>query len=185
MDAATTGGTAAAMTRAGVLLHMAPTDPGAFRLNRANWDDRARLHGEDRYYDTDALVAGTSSLTDIEQDALKRSVGDVAGLDVPHLQCHIGFDSVRLARAGARVTGIDFSPASLAKAADLAERCGVEVSLVEAEACYPPPHLERSFDLVYATIGVLGWIDDVGAWMRAVARLLRPGGHLVLILKQA
>lgn len=153
----------------------------ALRLNRANWDARARLHGQDRYYDTAALVVGASSLTEVELDALRRSVGDVSGLEVCHLQCHIGFDSISLARAGARVTGVDFSPVSLAKAADLASRCQVELSLVEAEACNPPSSLSGRFDLVYATIGVLCWIEDLGSWMGAVARLLRPGGHLVLI----
>ncbi len=70
-------------------------------------------------------MAGASSLTDVEEEALRRAVGEVAGLEVIHLQCHIGFDSISLARAGARVTGLDFSPVYLAKAAALAERCRV------------------------------------------------------------
>ena len=82
---------------------------------------------------------------------------------------------------GARVTGVDFSPVSLAKAADLANRCQVELSLVEADACDPPSSLSGRFDLVYATIGVLCWIEDLGSWMGAVAGLLHRGGHLVLI----
>ena len=36
------------------------------------------------------------------------------------------------------------------------------------------------FDLVYTTLGVLCWLPDVGAWARVAARLLRPGGRLVL-----
>jgi SAM-dependent methyltransferase len=147
------------------------------RVNRANWDARARLHGQDLYYDTEGLVGGASSLSDIEDDA----VGDVRGLDLCHLQCHIGFDSISLARRGARVTGIDFSPVALGKAADLARRCGVELALVEADACDPPVDLHHRFDVVYATIGVLCWIDSVERWMGAVASLLRPGGTLVLV----
>ena len=44
-----------------------------------------------------------------------------------------------------------------------------------------PLELSCSFDIVYATIGVLCWIDDLDAWMSGVARILRPGGRLVLV----
>jgi 2-polyprenyl-3-methyl-5-hydroxy-6-metoxy-1,4-benzoquinol methylase len=53
---------------------------------------------------------------------VREAVPDVAGLDILHIQCHIGFDTISLARRGARVTGVDLSPASLAKARALADR---------------------------------------------------------------
>jgi SAM-dependent methyltransferase len=98
-----------------------------------------------------------------------------------HIQCHIGFDTVVLARRGARVTGVDFSPASLAKAAELAERCGVDIDWVQADAAALPEGLHGRFDLAYATIGAICWIEDIDAWMRCAAATLRPGGVLVLV----
>ena len=95
-----------------------------------------------------------------------------------HLQCHIGFDSISLARRGARVTGADFSPASLAKARELAERAGVEVEFVEADATALPPELRGRFDVVYSTMGVICWIEEIADWMRSVHAALRPGGRL-------
>jgi SAM-dependent methyltransferase len=100
---------------------------------------------------------------------------------VLHVQCHIGFDTISLARRGARVTGLDFSPASLAKAAAIAQRCAVEIEWVQADSTAIGPSLAGRFDLAYATIGVLCWIADVGAWMRSVHSTLRPGGRLILI----
>jgi SAM-dependent methyltransferase len=41
--------------------------------------------------------------------------------------------------------------------------------------------LHGRFDLVYSTIGVLCWIEDLAAWMRSVHAALRPGGKLVLV----
>lgn len=153
----------------------------ARRLNRAHWDALASAHGHDAYYDTDALIAGADSLHGSETAGLREAVGAVAGLDVMHLQCHIGFDTISLARRGARVVGVDFSPASLEKARALARRCEVSIELVEADATQLPAQLHNRFDLVYATIGVINWIDDVGAWMRSAAAALRGGGRLLLV----
>ena len=149
--------------------------------NRAHWDTLAAYHGQDDYYDSRALVAGQSSLTEEEERALRAAVGDVAGLNVLHVQCHIGFDAVTFARRGACVTGVDFSQVSLAKARTLAERCGVPVEWVAADAIDLPDVLHGRFDLAWATVGVLCWIADLSAWMRSVAQTLVPGGQLVLI----
>jgi SAM-dependent methyltransferase len=153
----------------------------ARELNRVHWNALAAVHGQDAYYDTEALIAGRDTLTPEEDDAIQASVDSVNGLDVIHVQCHIGFDTISLARRGARVTGLDFSAASLAKATTTAHRCGVEIEWVEADSTAIGPSLAGRFDLAYATIGVLTWIADVGAWMRSVNSTLRPGGRLILV----
>lgn len=150
-------------------------------LNLAKWEALAALHGQDAYYDTEALVAGRDTLTPEDDDAVRASVSSVNGLDVLHVQCHIGFDTISLARRGARVTGVDFSPRALAKAAAIANRCGVAIEWVEADSTAIGPSLAGRFDLAYATIGVLCWIADIDAWMRSVSATLRPGGQLILI----
>ena len=153
----------------------------ARRINRAHWDALAAVHGQDAVYDTESLVAGADSLHEAEAAGLREAVGAVAGLDVLHLQCHIGFDSISLARRGARVVGADFSPASLEKARALARRCEVDVEFVEANATALPVELHNRFDLVYATIGVIildrrpGRVDALGG------AALRGGGRLLLV----
>ena len=149
--------------------------------NRAHWDALAAVHGQDAFYDSEGLIAGRRDLREAEADAIAQAAADLRGRDVVHIQCHIGFDTIALARRGARVTGVDFSPASLAKAADLAERCGVSIEWVQADACALPDSLCDGFDVAYATIGVICWIEDLGAWMRCAAATLRPGGRLVLV----
>jgi SAM-dependent methyltransferase len=151
-------------------------------INRASWDELAAAHGQDAYYDSEALIAGASSLIQEEEAALAAAVGrELGGLRVLHVQCHLGFDAITLARRGARVAGVDFSTAALAKARSLAGRCGVQVEWICADSTQLPESLDNRFDLAWATIGVLCWIADLSAWMRSVARTLAPGGHLVLI----
>lgn len=155
------------------------------RSNWEHWEQLASLHGTgaDRYYDLDALVAGASLMGDEERAAVSLATSGlgVANLDVLHLQCHLGCDAITFAREGARVTGADFSPTALARLDDLAQRCAVSVRTVEADSRDLPHDLDDGFDLVYATIGVLCWIDRLDQWMESVARVLRPGGHLALV----
>ena len=150
-------------------------------MNRARWDALAAVHGQDAVYDSEGLIAGRRDLRAAEAAAVAEAAPDLRGRDVVHIQCHIGFDTIALARRGARVTGVDFSRASLAKAADLAERCGVEIEWVQADAAALPDSLHGRFDVAYATIGAICWIEDIGAWMRCAAATLRPGGRLVLV----
>jgi hypothetical protein len=68
----------------------------------------------------------------VRNDLLR--LGDIAGLDAVHLQCHIGTDTVSLARLGPRsVTGLDFSPSAIAAATTLATHAAAEVRFVESD----------------------------------------------------
>lgn len=163
-----------------------PTDPSA--ANLAHWEDLAVVHGgeADRYYDLAALIAGEDLMGSHEKSALDEATGGtdlsgVSGLDVLHIQSHIGCDSISMARRGARVTSVDFSPRALARCRALAKASGVEVETVEADARFLPESLDAGFDVAYASIGALCWIDDLDSWMSSAARALRPGGTLVLV----
>lgn len=153
----------------------------ALDVNRARWDALAAVHGQDAVYDSEGLIAGRRGLGDAEAAAVAQAAPTLHGRDVIHIQCHIGFDTIALARRGARVTGVDFSRASLTKAADLADRCGVDIEWVQADAAALPNSLHGHFDMAYATIGAICWIEDLAAWMRCAAATLRPGGRLVLV----
>lgn len=153
--------------------------------NLANWEDRVPLHVE--AYATDALVKepghlSTVARTDLAALAGHLPGGTVAGLDVCHLQCHIGTDTLSFAKAGATVVGVDFSPAALAAAAVLAERIGIDAEWVETDVLDVRASIDkelgadRLFDVVYTSIGTIGWLHDLDEWAGEVASLLKPGG---------
>lgn len=148
-------------------------------LNRANWDDRAAIHEVSSTYDL-AAYTNPEHISSIVRFDLPR-LGDLTGLDVIHLQCHIGTDTISLARLGARMTGLDLSPASLAVARRLAADVQPDVTFVESPVYDAREALgDRDFDLVFTGVGALCWLPDSSRWAATVASLLRPGGRLFL-----
>ncbi|MFI7544068.1 class I SAM-dependent methyltransferase [Actinoplanes sp. NPDC049599] len=149
-------------------------------LNRASWDERAPAHAASKDYRVSAFADDPAHLSDVVRFDLPR-LGDLRGLRGVHLQCHIGTDTLSLARLGATMTGLDFSPASLAEARRIAALAGTPVEYVESDVYQAADKLDRGgFDLVYTGIGALCWLPDIRRWARVVADLLRPGGRLFL-----
>ncbi|WP_225755279.1 bifunctional 2-polyprenyl-6-hydroxyphenol methylase/3-demethylubiquinol 3-O-methyltransferase UbiG [Actinotalea sp. Marseille-Q4924] len=147
-------------------------------LNRTNWDSRAVIHAQG--YDIDRLLADPDALSAVVAFDRPR-LGDITGLDGVHLQCHIGTDTLSLARLGARMTGVDLSGASLHEARSLAQRAGVDIEYVQSDVYAAPTALDgRRFDLVYTGIGAICWLPDIRRWAQTVADLLRPGGRLFI-----
>ena len=104
---------------------------------------------------------------------------DLAGKDTIELGCGTGYVSAWLARRGAHPVGIDNSPAQLATARRFQEEFGVEfpVHLGNAEAA---PFSDASFDYAISEYGAALWADPY-LWIPEAARLLRPGGALMLL----
>jgi SAM-dependent methyltransferase len=149
-------------------------------VNRASWDERAPAHAASPDYGVQRFVDDPAYLSDVVRFDLPR-LGDVTGLRGVHLQCHIGTDTLSLARLGARMSGLDFSPAALVEARALAERTGADIPFVQGDVYDAVDVLgAESFDLVFTGIGALGWLPDIRRWAQTVAGLLRPGGRLFL-----
>jgi ubiquinone/menaquinone biosynthesis C-methylase UbiE len=105
-----------------------------------------------------------------------RVLGDVAGKDVLELGCGAAQWSILLARAGARVVGLDYSERQLEHARASLTGAGVEVQLVHASA-ESVPFPDESFDIVFADHGANRFVDPY-AWVPEAARVLRRGGLL-------
>ena len=146
-------------------------------VNRANWDSRADVHMGPGGYDVEQ-ISDRNWLSDVVRFDRPR-LGDIAGLDGVHLQCHLGTDTVSLARLGARMTGLDLSGNSLAHARRLATRTGDRVDYRQGDVYDAVAILGGArFDLVYTGIGAICWLPDIARWARVAAGLLRPGGRL-------
>lgn len=148
----------------------------ALTANRANWNSRVAVHTGPDGYHLDRLVDDPAALSNVV-DFDRRYLGDLTGNDLLHLQCHLGTDTVSLARLGANVTGLDFSEEAIGVATELADRCGVDATFVVADLHRAPVVLERTYDVIYTGVGAIPWLPDIRAWAAVVAEMLRPGGR--------
>jgi len=145
--------------------------------NKIAWDKRTEVHLTSKFYDVAGFKAGKSSLSQIEMDLL----GDVSGKTILHLQCHFGQDSISLAKLGATVTAVDFSEPAIEAGRRLAEEMDVQVTFICQDLYSLPDNLNETFDIVYASYGIVGWLPDLNKWARVIATFLRKSGTLIFI----
>lgn len=149
-------------------------------VNHANWEARVPHHAASEEYGLQRFRDDPRHISGVVRFDLPR-LGDVAGLDLVHLQCHIGTDTISLARLGAHVTGLDFSESAIAVAAELALTAGPRCDFVVSDVDDAVTALGAGrFDRVYTGIGALCWLPDIERWAAIVAGLLRPGGELFI-----
>jgi 2-polyprenyl-3-methyl-5-hydroxy-6-metoxy-1,4-benzoquinol methylase len=148
-------------------------------VNRASWDERVAAHAASPDYMLDKF-ADPEYLSQVVQFDLPR-LGDIAGLRGVHLQCHIGTDTVSLARLGARMSGLDFSGPAIEQAQKFADGLGHQIDFHQADVYDAVEVLgEAQYDLVFTGIGAIGWLPSVERWAAVVAGLLKPGGRLFI-----
>jgi 2-polyprenyl-3-methyl-5-hydroxy-6-metoxy-1,4-benzoquinol methylase len=118
-------------------------------------------------------------ITDGPEEALLLDfIESPTGLRILDAGCGDGVLATALAGCGADVTGIDADLHVLAAARARAETTGLAVGFVKGDiGALPFP--DASFDVVVA-VTVLCFVPDAEHAVRQMARVLRPGGRLVI-----
>ncbi|MDG4799718.1 methyltransferase domain-containing protein [Micromonospora sp. WMMD980] len=152
---------------------------GAAEIRRANrgwWDTDA-----DAYQAEHGTFLGEVDFVWCPEglrEADARLLGDVTGRRILELGAGAAAAARWLAAEGAHPVALDLSAGMLRHAADAADRTGVRVPLVQADAL-ALPFADAAFDTVCTAFGAIPFVDDSAAAMREVARVLRPGGRWV------
>jgi ubiquinone/menaquinone biosynthesis C-methylase UbiE len=154
-----------------------PSDLDYIQTNRANWDERVDIHLRDDagFYRVEAFLNGE----DVRPDIDRKEMHEFAGIDVLHLQCHFGLDTLSVARQAKSVVGVDFSPKAITAACDLAKRVGLadRAEFVLSDIYATPLQVNRQFDLVFSTWGTTIWLPDIWRWGEVFAGFVKPGGR--------
>lgn len=153
----------------------------ATAINRQMWNETAAVHERVKFAGLEASFRDPafSTLDELERGVLGR-IG-VAGRSVAQLSCNNGRELISVERLGAvRAVGFDIADAFIAQARRLAQAADSQAEFVRSDVYEIGPEYRGAFDLVYVTVGALGWLPDLPRWYELVWRLLRPGGHLFI-----
>ena len=146
--------------------------------NQEMWNAWAPLHAKSDFYDVEGFKAGRSTmLYPVEFE----EVGNVKNKSLLHLQCHFGMDTLSWARQGARVTGVDFSDKAIDLARSLSKELGIEANFICCNIYDLPEKLNKKFDIVYTSGGVLCWLPDLKRWAEVITHFLKPGGFFYIL----
>jgi SAM-dependent methyltransferase len=143
------------------------------RLNRSFWDEDADDYQAVHELQLDVPTIGWGVWDLPERDL--NVLGDVSGLDVLEYGCGGAQFGIKLARTGARVTGLDQSRGQLRHAAKKIAAANVTMELVCASGTAVPLP-DASFDVVFCDHGAMSFCDPYRT-VPEVARVLRPGGR--------
>ena len=149
------------------------------RANRAWWDADA-----DGYQAEHGEFLGDSDFVwcpEALREADARLLGPpdaLVGARVLEVGCGAASCSRWLAAQGARPVGLDLSAGMLRHAAELNDRTGVHLPLVQAGA-ERLPFADGTFDAACSAFGAVPFVAEPEVVMAEVARVLRPGGRWV------
>lgn len=146
-------------------------------VNKALWNGKTDIHVKTDFYNVGSFKNGKSTLNFLELDAL----GDVKGRSLLHLQCHFGMDSLSWARLGAKVTGVDLSDKAIDTARSLNSELGLDAEFICSDIYSLKENLDKKYDIVFTSYGVLGWLPDLDKWAEIVSHFLKPGGTFYII----
>jgi SAM-dependent methyltransferase len=111
-------------------------------------------------------------------EAVIEAAGVEPGMDLLDVACGTGNATIPAAKAGARVTGLDFAPALLEIARERCADAMVEIDFVEGDA-QDMPFDDASFDRVVSTFGHM-FAPDHERTAEEMKRVLRPGGVIAV-----
>lgn len=148
-----------------------------FEANKQTWNEKVKVHAKSEMYDLEAFKKGKSSLMNYELAALQ----DVKGKSLLHLQCHFGQDTLSWSRLGAKCVGVDLSDEGIKLARSLNEELQLDANFVCCNVLDTSKHVKETFDIVYTSYGVIGWLPHLKPWGQMIAEKLNKGGVFYLV----
>lgn len=131
-----------------------------------------------RWWDPDGDLATLHQINPARVDYIARACGGLRGKSVLDVGCGGGILAEALARAGARVTGLDLAGEALEVARAHAAESGLAIDYLELPVEQLANERPGAFDVV-CCLEMLEHVPEPDSVVRACARLVRPGGDVV------
>ncbi|MGB1231972.1 MAG: class I SAM-dependent methyltransferase [Winogradskyella sp.] len=148
-----------------------------FEVNKATWNKKVGIHAKSEMYKMEAFKRGETSLMPYEINAL----GNVNGKSLLHLQCHFGQDTLSWCRMGAKTVGVDISDEGITLAQQLNDTLNLDAKFVCCNVLDTSKHIKDTFDIVFTSYGVIGWLPNLKPWAQMIAERLNVGGTFYMV----
>lgn len=149
--------------------------------NRKAWNEVEPIHRRQRFESQlqNFTRVGRFCLDEIATVALKK-IG-LAGKSVELLCCNNGAELISIKNPGANTcSGFDISESFVSQARELAKSAGVDCEFIETDVYQIPGRFYRVFGVAFTSIGVFGWMPDLGNFVNVGRRILKPGGFYLI-----
>ena len=149
--------------------------------NRQRWDATADIHAQQGFKE---LLASVKSNDFNTLDTTARHLFAklaLANKSVAQLGCNNGIELISIKKLGTgRCVGFDISAPFIHQAEQLAAAAGVEMQFVCSAVDAIDAQFHAQFDMVFVSVGVLGWIPDLADFFKVVNQLLKVGGSVLI-----
>jgi ubiquinone/menaquinone biosynthesis C-methylase UbiE len=156
-------------------------NPDYSEANRDMWNQTADVHAKTKLA---ALLEAVKAPDFTTFDDVEKTIFDEIGLKdkaVIQLSCNNARELISCKKTGAgRCVGVDISDKFIEQGKLLASAAGVDIELVRSSVYDLSGDYDNVFDIVYVTIGALGWLQNMDAYFQLVSRLLKTGGQLFI-----
>ncbi len=147
--------------------------------NRLAWNASEPYHREAVFEKVlhELKTPGLSCLDEYELATFKQL--GVEGKQIAQLCCNNGRELMSLVKLGAaRGVGFDISDTFIRQGKELSEKSGILCELQACDVADIGPEFREQFDIVYVSVGAVGWFQDLTPFFGKVSELLKPNGHL-------
>ena len=125
------------------------------------------------------LESGSSVLDRVAAEILEGIF--IQGKNVIQLCCNNGRELLSIKNMGAaRCVGFDLSDAFISQAKELVQISGINCEFYQGDANQVPPEFYAKFDLVFISVGTLGWMPELKNFLSQIKKLLVPGGKVFI-----
>ena len=149
--------------------------------NRAAWNEVMPWHQKTTQEKLDLafLQPGFVCLDQVELELLQ-NIG-VNNKNIAHLCCNNGIELMSLKNLGAGTcVGFDIADEAIKEAIQRAERSRIDCQFIRSDVYEIGTEYANLFDLVYISVGCLGWMPDLKLFFEKVATLLRENGRIFI-----
>jgi len=151
------------------------------QANKKMWEETAVVHARSCFPQLKEKFSDPSFIClDEIETALLNNI-EIKNKNVAHLCCNNGQELISIKRMGAgRCVGFDISKGAIKQARELSKVADADVDFIQTDVYALDSKYSQQFDLIYISVGALGWLPDLNEFFNKCSDLLNGTGTIFI-----